>query len=497
MTDMAGARAQKFLPLWLLQAVTLYWIALKVAALFIGEPHADEAYYWVWGRHLELSYFDHAPLHAWLQGLMGLVFGTTLFGLRFLSLITAAITLYVLYLWARRLAPRNWRDYFWTSAALFYSTPLLLFYTTIAVHDRLLVALGLCAIHCFAWFFADWEEGKRDRLRWLYLGALFIGLATLSKYNGALIGIGVALVIVIRRDLRPLFANPHLYVAAGLSVLMQFPTLYWNFVHGFPSVQFHLGRAVSPFDLSAMGTGNFTPLLFESLIVLGPVTFVGICLFLLRRARDGFAGVLHATSKWIFIASSVFTLGLALTRPVLFYWNDIAYAAFFGVAAIFLRSRLLQALQLAYGLLLGTILLVHFSIYPVLHAVGIASPQVTGMYGWPEIAERVSVAQERYDAAFAAGPSWGTASRLSFALGGVDVPAINPDTDALDFWTDPERHRGADAIVLVQPRDDQGKLAYLRSQFGSFEAIDAFTIERFGLPLEPYSLYLGRDYRPD
>jgi hypothetical protein len=182
---------------------------------------------------------------------------------------------------------------------------------------------------------------------------------------------------------------------------------------------------------------------------------------------------------------------------VLFYWNDVAYGAFFGVAVMFLRSRVLQALQLGYGLLLGTIMLVHFSIYPVLHAVGIASPQVTGMYGWQEIAERVSAAGGRYKAGFAAGATWGIASRLNFALGGVDVPAINPETDALDFWTDPERYRGQDAIVLVQPRDDEGRLTYLRTQFGSFEEIDSFTTERFGTPLEPYKLYLGRDYQPD
>ena len=28
--------------------------------------HFDEAYYWVWSKHPQLSYFDHSPMIAWL-----------------------------------------------------------------------------------------------------------------------------------------------------------------------------------------------------------------------------------------------------------------------------------------------------------------------------------------------------------------------------------------------------------------------------------------------
>ena len=116
----------KRLPIWLLQGVTLYWITLKLAALFIGEPHADEAYYWLWGQHLSLSYFDHAPLHAWLQGAVSVAFGWNLFSLRILSIVSAAVVLYIIYLWSKRLARDDWRHHFWLTAALFYSTPLML-----------------------------------------------------------------------------------------------------------------------------------------------------------------------------------------------------------------------------------------------------------------------------------------------------------------------------------------------------------------------------------
>ena len=75
-------------------------------------------------------------------------------------------------------------------------------YTTVALHDRVLVALSLASIHFFAWFFADWIEGKR-RYGALYLGAILLGLAVLTNYNGALIGVGVALVVLAGRTALP------------------------------------------------------------------------------------------------------------------------------------------------------------------------------------------------------------------------------------------------------------------------------------------------------
>lgn len=499
MADSADAAPPKFLPLRLLQAVALYWIALKVAGLFIGDPHADEAYYWQWGQHFALSYLDHAPLHAWLQGLVGALFGWSLFSLRFLSLVTALVTLYIIYLWSRRLMPENWRGLFWTTAALFYASPLMLFYTTIAIHDRMLVAFEIVSIHFFAWFFADRIEGRRERYRFLYLGALFLGLATLTKYNGALVGIGVALAMLVRADLRPLFKSPHVYLAAALSIAMQFPVIYWNLGQGFVSFQFHLGGMGSGgFDVTRLWDATAVRLGLETLLVLSPIAPIGMAIFLFRRAGGGFEGAVHSTGKWVFIAATVAMLGLlTLGRNVLFYWNIVAYAPFFALAPLFLRSRILQAIQLGYGLILGTVLMVHFTVFPVLSVMGIPQPGTGGLFGWSEIASRVRAAQEQYDAEFVAAPSWGVASRLGFALGSADVPTVAPGIDAYHFWMDPEAHAGQDAIVLAEPDDDHDNLPYLRQYFDTVELVDQFDITRWGRVMFPYRIFIARNYKPE
>ena len=485
----------KRLPIWLLQGVTLYWIALKLAALFIGEPHADEAYYWLWGQHMSLSYFDHAPLHAWLQGAVSVAFGWNLFSLRILSIVSAAVVLYIIYLWSKRLARDDWRHHFWLTAALFYSTPLMLLYSTVAIHDRVLIACVVASIHFFAWFFADWAEGRRDRYAALYLGALFLGLATLTKYNGALLGVGIGLTVLARRDLRSLLANPHLYLAALLSIAIQTPVIAWNLAEGFASLSFHLAGRGVPHDAASVNFNGLTTVLLVSLVALSPVAVLGMVVFGFAPARPGFGGLLHSIGRWTFLASSAFFVVLSLGSNTLFYWNIVAYTAFFAVAAWFIRWRILQVVQFAYGAVVGTALLVQFSIYPILPMIGISEPSSDGLFGWSEVAGEVREAQASSGADFVAAPSWGVATRLAFALRDPDVAAITPATDAFDFWFDEAARGGMNAIVLAEPSDDE-RLQWLGGRFDSIELLGTVTPERFGTPMVTYRIFLARGFRP-
>src|SRR6185369_2571698 len=110
-----------------------------------------------------------------------------------------------------------------------------------------------------------WEATGRD-FRWLYAAAALLGLAVLTKYNAALLGVGIALFFVVRKPLRPLWRSPHLYLAGLLSIAMQAPVLWWNATEGLASYKFHL---------SERWGGNlfvFTP--YHAAVFLGFTLFV-------------------------------------------------------------------------------------------------------------------------------------------------------------------------------------------------------------------------------
>jgi len=82
----------------LLAFLLLRWI---LAAMCEIVP--DEAYYWVWSRHLALSYFDHPPMVAYLIRLGTLIGGTTSIGVRWPAGILAVGLVLILWRAAVRL----------------------------------------------------------------------------------------------------------------------------------------------------------------------------------------------------------------------------------------------------------------------------------------------------------------------------------------------------------------------------------------------------------
>src|ERR1700743_2364184 len=72
-------------------ALVLLLSAIRgVVAVFLPLS-ADEAYYWLWSRHLAAGYYDHPPAIAWLIRAGTLVFGATPFGVRIGGLILSLL----------------------------------------------------------------------------------------------------------------------------------------------------------------------------------------------------------------------------------------------------------------------------------------------------------------------------------------------------------------------------------------------------------------------
>jgi len=63
----------------------------------------DEAYYWLWSKHLAASYRDKGPGIAWTIALGTKLFGPTVFGIRFFAVILSTATGALIFALARRL----------------------------------------------------------------------------------------------------------------------------------------------------------------------------------------------------------------------------------------------------------------------------------------------------------------------------------------------------------------------------------------------------------
>ncbi|MGL5786893.1 MAG: ArnT family glycosyltransferase [Bacteroidales bacterium] len=232
------------------------------------ELHYDEAYYWMFSKHLDWGYFDHPPMIALLINL-GDYFPGEL-GVRFWVTALQPLYLFVFWLLIRR-SNFNSRD------ALIYflvalSVPLLEINGFIATPDAPLMFFTVMFLGAFKKYL------ESDSWLWSLLTGITMGLLAYSKYHGAIVVLSV------------IIANPAIlkrgktYFAAIVALVCLFPHFYWQYEHDFASFQYHLSDRSKSFKVKYIFEylGNlfatFNPFLF-------PLLFAGT---LKSRMKDPF-----------------------------------------------------------------------------------------------------------------------------------------------------------------------------------------------------------------
>ncbi len=208
----------------LLRAVMAGWLPLS----------ADEAYYWLWSRHLAAGYYDHPPAIAFVIRLGTLLFGDTPFGVRFGDLVLSVLASGLVW----RAAAVILKDE--TRAAL----SALLFNLTLMIGVEMLAATpdtpSVAATAGFLFFLAKLQQTGEARW-WLWAG-LAAGLGLLSKYSGFFIGAGGLFWLLANPRARAWLRTPWPWLGGLVSLLCFLPGLWWQARHGWMTFAFQFGR---------------------------------------------------------------------------------------------------------------------------------------------------------------------------------------------------------------------------------------------------------------
>jgi 4-amino-4-deoxy-L-arabinose transferase-like glycosyltransferase len=464
-----------------LRVAALLLLAVKLVLLVAAQPFMDETYYFVWGQHPQLSYFDHPSLVGWAEGLSGALFGWTVLGLRAPVLLTLAGDLALLWLLARRRPPEEQPAAFWRSALLFLATPIVFGLSSVALPDHLLVLFTLATVYC-----VERLRETPEATRWIYLAAIAVGCTALSKYTGAMLGLTIIAYCMVVPRLQVLLRGPHLYLAIVVALAMQAPVLIWNMQHGLASFGFILGGRKFGGGINPGGVAGF---LLGALAVLSPFILWPIVRFLIDR-RDG-----HGYARLVFLISTLGFFGASLFTNILIHWNAIAYVAMLPFLWAHFRNRLLLWAQVAYGTFAIVLAGVNYAVLPLTALAGSGSDQTSSWtYGWDEIAAAVRAAQKDEPAGFIAATDYALASPLAFALHDPDVTSLSAHRDGYDDWFDAPAHKGESALVVTDtyrplPPD-------IAAQFQSIVPIATVETHRLGYYIDRYTIYRGQGYLP-
>jgi len=240
MFDRPLSFSERLIPVFLVGVFVLRLVLGGITGL--GD---HEAYYWYWSRTLQLSYFDHPGMVAWLIKASTSVFGSTAFAVRLPSILCNSLA--TLFLFMLALEMFNLRVAL-LAALLHTLVPIYALGGMMAVPDA---PMGL------AWAFLAWVGwrvavrgsggtffGAEDRVSmgsWVLIGTA-IGFGFLSKYTAILVVLSLVIFYLFDTRLRRLFLSPGFGVALGIAFLSAFPILIWNAKNGWPSLAYHLSQ---------------------------------------------------------------------------------------------------------------------------------------------------------------------------------------------------------------------------------------------------------------
>jgi 4-amino-4-deoxy-L-arabinose transferase-like glycosyltransferase len=471
-----------------LQFVVAILLGLRLYYHLTADVLGDEAYYYLWGQHLSWSYFDHPPLHAILIRIISTLLPGVL-GLRTLMWLTLAGMLAIFWSWSKRLAPDDPQRWFWGATAIYLASPLFFGFTLIAYHDHLLILCCLATIHCFALFV------ESRALRWLYLAAIALGLATLTKYSGVLLGFGFVAAFIVRKDLRPLLLTPHPYLAALLAAAMQAPVIYWNLTEGMASFRFHLdsrwnGEAGEihwwhPIRFLLLSVGMWSPFLIWPTIRM-------------IRGRIG-AGAFESAARTVALAtlavSTVVLLVVAVYLDAFFYWSIVGLVGVTALLASYTR-RIALWLHLIFGLVCAALIVVNFAVIPIAAIQGGRDAGSAVNYGWPEIVTHIRAAAAANPTSLIGATGYSSSAQLSFALNDLNAIDFSPFQSQFSYWFDPRSWAGKSGLVLVGENDRPDEIDYISHHFASWTRVDQFDVSRFGRPLYTWRIFKGEGWQP-
>lgn len=223
-TDLAPAR-RVFGAMWF--GTLLLKLALAAWFPFTG----DEAFFYQWGVFPAWGYSDHPPMVGWwLVALRTL--GEHPFALRLATVAVTSVVALGLVDLARRLLPPEQEARAWWAGAVYLAMPWSWLLVLVTTDTPLLLFMALSA-WCFVR--AEGAASARGRVGAYALAGLFIGLAFLSKYFAALLGLAYAVYVLGWRRGR-WWVLPWMFLFALPAIALN---LWFNATHGWPNILFN------------------------------------------------------------------------------------------------------------------------------------------------------------------------------------------------------------------------------------------------------------------
>ena len=464
----------------------LLFVILKIKVFFLlyANPLPDEAYYWLWSKNIALSYFDHPPLAAWTQAFLLFFSHNKYLAIRALPILSLVTVLTIMTLWQRLLFKRLNYGVCLKSIVLFLALPIFTIFFSISFPDYLLITLlFISSFFLFLYF-------ESNRIHYWYLATLFFSLALLTKYNAALLGIGVlAYILYYKKQIGgPSFH--HIIASIAIILLMQMPVLLWNLSNDFASFSFHLNKRLDHGNNLLGVSKNFVGFISGVIIAFSPIFIFNLKNNYSSEDYSEERKSYITMSKFIFLFSVTFCLFLSYFTNVLYYWLTPAIVLFIPFLIDILRFKIWQYLHIFYGIAISLILVINISIYPISAFFGDVDRETAILFGWEKIVEAVDKEKKLRGIKKVIFSDYRIGSLYIFHSNDFNADVVMEERRTqFDIWREHENSLGAKTLIIADKDFPMGQK--ILSRFEKIEFLRDLEISVGSAIVRKYQVFLG------
>lgn len=275
------------------------------------------------GNHLAWGYLSVPPVSSWISWLIKML-GGSVFWVKFFPALFGALTMVAVWKAIEELKGGLFA-YLLASLGLLFSSLLRL--------NMLYQPNSMDVLLWTSFFYILIKYINTEKAKWLYYGGVIFGVGILNKYNIAFLALGFIPALLVTKQ-RKIFANPHVYGAVLLALLIVLPNLIWQYNNGFPVI--HHMKELSNTQLVNVSRLDF--LKSQFLFFMG-VTFVilfGFYALLLYKPFEKF--------RFFFWGYAV-TIALFIFFRAKDYYAIGIYPIYIGFGAVYLEDVLKNGWQ--------------------------------------------------------------------------------------------------------------------------------------------------------
>jgi 4-amino-4-deoxy-L-arabinose transferase-like glycosyltransferase len=480
-------------------ALTLYMLAgiLLIRLLFIGimGPMPQDAYYFFYSEHLDLSYFDHPPGIAYILWLFTSIFGKNVIAIKLADSIVTMLTVFFFYKLSRSFYEQ---ERALKSVLLFFSTLMVTVLSLVSTPDTPLLlfwTISLYLLHKAIFLHKNFY--------WIWAG-IAMGLAFDSKYSGVFLPAGMILFLLLSTQHRKLLTTVWPWLNCLFFILIISPVLFWNFENNFASFRFQGEERMQSASTFILQPKNLLGLIGHQSAILGPFIFIFLFygLYILIKKYKNKWTELSGEKLFLlsfFLPIFLLFLGISLVYWVKLNWMMPAYISGLIWVSQYINFKWLR-IQVVFSFLIHILLAIEVLFYPF----SIRSDDT--WFGWKELSNQVTAIEKKHTVDFIfSADSYKTAAELNLFMPEFIYSENVIGENALQFdfiGTNLKRLKGKNALFInSQPgATDTEKSGSVPSEvipyFSSVIELEPIIIKNNGFPERKFLVYLCKGYKP-